>query len=74
MRTLIENLDTVKYPNRYVNIYYVDTVNNTHKLNCKYCKMSSLKRELGDLRRARKVKGQKKISLGLASGSVKQVS
>ena len=27
LRTLIENLDPAKYPNRYVNIYYVDTVN-----------------------------------------------
>ena len=33
LRTLIENLDTVKYPSRYVNIYYVDTVNNTHSVN-----------------------------------------
>ena len=32
-RHIIENLDTVTYPNRYVNIYYVNTVNNTHSVN-----------------------------------------
>ena len=33
LRKLIGNLDTVKQPNRYVNIYYVDNVNNTHSVN-----------------------------------------
>ena len=36
--------------------------------------MPSLKRKLDDIRRAGKAKGQKKISFGLASGSVNQVS
>ena len=36
--------------------------------------MPSMKSKLDDLRRAGKIKGQKKILFGLASGSVYQVS
>ena len=36
--------------------------------------MPSLKRKLDDIRRAGKAKGQKKMSFGLASGSINQVS
>ena len=30
---MIENLNSVKYPKRYVYIYNVDIVNNTHGVN-----------------------------------------
>ena len=30
---MIENLNSVKYPKRYVYIYNVDIVNNTHSVN-----------------------------------------
>ena len=33
LRHLTENLNNVKYPKRYVYIYKVDTVNNTHGVN-----------------------------------------
>ena len=36
--------------------------------------MPSLKRKLDDLRKAGKAKGKKKISFGLANGSVNEVS
>ena len=52
LRTLTENLETVKYSNRCVNIYHVHTVHS-----------SSLKRKLDDLRRAEKAKDQKKYHL-----------